>query len=173
MLTTAPNRTPSWISAIQTYAPILWIYGITATIAVIAALRFDVGLAMSMSCWMSGVLIVFALLKLFDVKAFAADFAKYDLIAQFVPGYGKTYPFIELGLGLLLLTGLVPVLAHSLILLIFSVGLLGVLRSLARGESLQCACVGRTLNLPLSKVAVYENGFMVIMSAFMLYGLVF
>ena len=171
MSSLTPDNSRSWTSSLQTYAPILWIYGVTATIAIISALRFGLDIDMSMTCWMSGVLVVFALLKLFDVKAFAADFAKYDLIAEKIPAYAKAYPFVELGLGLLLLSGLAPVLTHVLIFLIFGIGLAGVLRSLARGESLQCACVGRILNLPLSKVAVYENGFMVIMSAFMLYGL--
>lgn len=120
---------------------------------------------------MAGILIFFALLKLFDVPAFAADFSKYDLIAQNVPIYARTYPFIELGLGFMLLTGFIPFTIYGIILAVFSVGFAGVVRALRQGKDLQCACVGRILNLPLSKVAVYENGSMVVMAILMICGI--
>ena len=53
---------------------------------------------------MGGVLVIFSLFKLFDISAFAADFAKYDLLAMRVRTYGRAYPFIELGLGIAFLS---------------------------------------------------------------------
>ena len=46
-----------------------------------------------------GVLVIFSLFKLFDISAFAADFAKYDLLAMRVRTYGRAYA-IELKRGL-------------------------------------------------------------------------
>ena len=156
---------------LRTYGPILTIAGVVALAAALVSLRFDLGLGGWMHGWMGGVLVVFSLLKLFDLRAFAADFAKYDLVAGAFRPYGRVYPFIELGLGLAFLTMFAPFWTYALTILVFGVGLVGVLKALGEGRDLQCACVGRTLNLPLSKVAVFENSSMVVMAALMLGGL--
>ena len=128
------------------------------------------GLALThwMHGWMGGVLVIFSLFKLFDTKAFAADFSKYDLLAMRFRPYARVYPFIELGLGIAFLTFFMPAVAHLLTIIVFGFGLVGVIKALREGRDLQCACVGRMLNLPLSRVAVFENSTMVIMSLVML-----
>ncbi len=45
-------------------------------------------------------LVVFALLKVFNLSGFADGFQKYDLLARRFRAYALAYPFIELALGL-------------------------------------------------------------------------
>lgn len=122
-----------------------------------------------MNCWMAGLLIVFSLLKLFNISGFAADFQKYDLIARHSKIYARSYPFIELGLGCALILGFVPILVNLVILIVFGIGFIGVLQSVRRGENLQCACVGKMFDLPLSRVALVEDGAMVLMASLMIW----
>ena len=91
-------------------------------------------------------------------------FREYDLLAMRVRTYGRAYPFIELGLGIAFLSFWQPGITYAITILVFGFGLIGVFRALAAGKSLQCACVGRVFNLPLSSVAVFENSTMVVMS---------
>lgn len=167
MSTTVQQPNP-FFEGVKLYAPILWIAGVTALAS--GAVMVAHGLAWThwMHGWMGGVLVIFSLFKLFDTKAFAADFAKYDLLAMRFKPYARVYPFIELGLGLAFLTFFMPMVAHLLTILVFGFGLIGVFKTLREGRNLQCACVGRTLNLPLSRVAVFENSTMVLMSIIML-----
>lgn len=152
----------------QKYAPIIWISTIVALVSATTVWAHGLSPHHWMHGWMGGVLVVFSLFKLFDISAFAADFAKYDLLAMRVRAYGRAYPFIELGLGIAFLSFWQPQVTYAITILVFGFGLIGVFRALAAGKSLQCACVGRVFNLPLSSVAVFENSTMVLMSAAML-----
>ncbi len=152
----------------QQYAPILWISAVVALASGFVITAHGLSLHQWMHAWMGGVLIVFSLFKLFDVKAFAADFAKYDVLAMRARIYGRIYPFIELGLGIAFLCFFVPALTYAVTIIVFGFGLVGVVNALIKGKPLQCACVGRVFNLPLSKVAVFENSIMVLMSGAML-----
>ena len=105
---------------------------------------------------------------MFDLTAFARDFAGYDVLAKRVPAYGHAYPFIEAGIGLLFIASLAIPFALVASILVFGIGLIGVWQALQRGEKIQCACVGKMFDLPLSRVALFENGLMVGMSLIML-----
>ena len=85
------------------------------------------------------------------------------------PLYGQAYPFIEAGLGILLISSLFVPFALIASILVFGLGLIGVWQALQKGETMQCACVGKMFDLPLSRVALFENGLMVLMSAVMLF----
>jgi len=152
----------------QKYAPIIWISSVVALVSAAVAWSHGLNFHHWMHGWMGGVLVIFSLFKLFDIRAFAADFAKYDLLAMRLRLYGRIYPFIELGLGIAFLGFFAPQITYAVTILVFGFGLIGVFKALAAGKSLQCACVGRVFNLPLSSVAVFENSTMVLMSAAML-----
>ena len=47
--------------------------------------------------------IVFSFFKMLDLKGFPESFRMYDPLAKRLPIYGRIYPFIETGLGLMLL----------------------------------------------------------------------
>lgn len=121
-----------------------------------------------MALFMGWFMTFFATLKLFDLPAFADGFQRYDLLAKHARAYALIYPLIELGLGLgyLARLKLVWVASATLVVMLFSA--LGVVRTLIRGEKMNCACMGNVLNVPLSRVALLEDLSMAGMAAAML-----
>lgn len=110
----------------------------------------------------------FAFFKLLNVPKFADAFSSYDLIAGRWRGYALAYPFIELTLGICYLLQLFPVATHVATILVMGIGLVGVVRAVAKRQAIQCACLGTAFNLPMSSVTIIENSSMVLMAAAML-----
>ena len=150
------------------YRPIWIIYGLIFGVTTIAALTNNLNFETWMKLSMGGIALIFAMFKFFTLEAFARDFGKYDIVAKHIPFYGTSYPFIEAGIGVLFLTNLFIPFALVLSILVFGIGLIGIWQALQRGEQTQCACVGKMFDLPLSRVALFENGLMVGMSVLML-----
>lgn len=121
-----------------------------------------------MHLFMGFFLCQFALLKLFDLSGFANGFQMYDLVARRSREYAMVYPFIELGLGLAYLAFLLPMLTYILTIVVMGIGALGVFSALWSGLDVRCACMGTTLNVPLSTVAVVEDLGMGLMALTML-----
>lgn len=113
-------------------------------------------------------LVIFAMLKLFDLRGFADGFQMYDLIAKQFRPYALVYPFIELSLGLAYLAGVYPVLTNAVLLVVMVIGAAGVFHALHQGLDVACACLGTVLKVPLSTVAVVEDVGMALMAAAML-----
>lgn len=105
-----------------------------------------------MGCFM----ILFGSIKLKDLQGFVDRFAKYDLIAKWQPAYGQLFPFIEIGLGLLMLFkgGRFP---EYVMVILSLLGIASVYLSIIKKQKLHCACLGTTFNVPLSYVAIFEN----------------
>jgi hypothetical protein len=113
-------------------------------------------------------LLLFSMLKLFDLPGFADGFQKYDLLAGRSRGYALLYPFLELSLALGYLSRWQPEAVYLATLILMTFGALGVFQALAKGSDLQCACMGSSLNVPLSTVAVVEDVGMAAMALAML-----
>ena len=170
-----PSKVPTGAVATPTrlgwraYTPLLVIVSsVTLATAALQVASAQPSLMLAMSQFMGLFLVVFAMLKLFDLPGFVDGFARYDLAAGAVRGYGYVYPFLELGLGLALLSQVRPFAVNAVLAALMFFGAVGVLRSLARGEKLRCACMGSSLNVPLSTVAVVEDIGMGLMSLAML-----
>jgi hypothetical protein len=123
-----------------------------------------------MQAFMGFFLVVFALLKLFDLPAFADGFQMYDLLAKPFRPYALAYPFIELLLGLGYLARWRPPVVYAATAVILGFGALGVIRALRRKLDLECACMGTILKVPLSTVALTEDLAMALMAAAMWIG---
>ena len=108
------------------------------------------------------------MLKLFDVPGFADGFQKHDLIAKRFRPYALAYPFIELALGLAYQANLYPLITSTVLLVVMTLGAVGVLTALRKGLDVACACLGTVLKVPLSTVAVVEDLGMAAMAATML-----
>lgn len=113
-------------------------------------------------------LVVFSMFKLFDPRAFADGFQKYDLLAGVFRPYAYLYPFLELGLGLGYLAHWRPAAVCWATLVLMSWSALGVVRSLSKGLNLECACMGTVLKVPLSTVTLLEDLAMALMAGAML-----
>ena len=168
MNTNPPPSTPAKPSQdLRAYLPLLALVAVTILVA--SAKHSSYGPDGSMLRWMHDFmgffLVIFALLKLFDLPGFADGFQKYDLLARRSRRYALVYPFIELALGLGYLAFWRPVTVYALTVVILGFGALGVIYSLARGLNVKCACMGSNLKVPLSTVALTENLGMVGMAA--------
>jgi hypothetical protein len=157
------------LSFTQRYKPLLVIIATVAFSAAALAI-VDGRVHRFMETFMGLFFVNFAMFKLIDLKGFADGFSMYDLIAKRSRAYAFAFPFIELGLGLLYLTAFLPTITNILTLIIMLVSGAGVIKAIVMGDKhLQCACLGTTLNVPLSTVSVIENFGMAAMAAFMLW----
>lgn len=113
-------------------------------------------------------LLVFAMLKLFDLPGFADGFEMYDLLASRVRPYGYIYPFIELVLALGYLAAWRPDVVYIATIAVMTFGALGVLNALRKGLDIECPCMGSVLSVPLSTVTLTEDLGMAAMAGAML-----
>lgn len=113
--------------------------------------------------------IVFSFFKFLDLKGFPASFKMYDPLAKVIPFYGWVYPFIELALGLFFLTRTQVNIALIITIVILGVTTIGVAKVLLDKKSIQCACLGTALKLPMTKATLIENTVMLVMAISMLF----
>ncbi|WP_250434784.1 heavy metal translocating P-type ATPase [Hanstruepera flava] len=112
--------------------------------------------------------IVFSFFKLLDLKGFPESFRMYDPLAKAIPVYGWIYPFIEVALGLMFLMRFQVPLALVITLVILGITTIGVTKTLLDKKSIQCACLGTALKLPMTKATFIENSIMIVMAVIML-----
>lgn len=157
------------LSFMQRYKPLLVIIAAVAFSSAALAL-VDGHMHRFMECFMGLFFVNFAMFKLINLKGFADGFAMYDLIAKRSRTYALAFPFIELGLGLMYLAAFLPVITNFLTLIVMLVSGAGVFKAVVTGDkNLQCACLGTSLNVPLSTVSVIENFGMASMAILMLW----
>ena len=116
--------------------------------------------------------IVFSFLKLLNVKGFSVTFSKYDIFAKNIPMFGISYPFIELLLGVAFLTQTLLIPANILTLIFMVSQSIGVIKVLQSKEEIQCACLGSSINIPISYLTLLENTVMILMSGYMLFQMI-
>lgn len=112
--------------------------------------------------------VVFSFFKLLDLKGFPESFKMYDPLAKAIPVYGWVYPFLEAALGVMFLMRFEIPLALIITLVILGITTFGVIKTLLNKKSIQCACLGTALKLPMTKATFIENSIMIVMAIFML-----
>lgn len=112
--------------------------------------------------------IVFSFFKMLDIGGFASSFTMYDPLAKKIPWYGSLYPFIETGLGLMLLLRWQVDLALIITIIVLGVTTYGVTKTLLSKRSIKCACLGTALDLPMTEATFIENTIMIVMALVML-----
>lgn len=154
-------------SQLRQLFPLFLIFGYITTIAILLNIK-----AWETSNFMLDFMglfyFVFSFFKLLDLKGFSESFKMYDPLAKVFPKYGIVYPFIELGLGLLFITRVQIPLALIITIIILGITTFGVTKTLLDKKSIQCACLGTTLKLPMTKATFIENTIMIIMAVWML-----
>ena len=108
--------------------------------------------------------IVFSFFKILDIKGFSMSFRMYDPLAKKAPIYGYIYPFIEVLLGVMFLTRLEVNIALVITVIILGLTTIGVTQTLLNKRAIKCACLGTTLNLPMTEATFIENALMIIMA---------
>lgn len=112
--------------------------------------------------------IVFSFFKLLDLKGFPESFKMYDPLAKVLPAYAWVYPFIEVALGFMFLMRIEIPIALVITLFILGITTIGVTKALFDKKSIQCACLGTALKLPMTKATFIENSIMIVMAIIML-----
>ena len=108
--------------------------------------------------------IVFSFFKILDIKGFSMSFRMYDPLAKKAPIYGYMYPFIEVLLGVMFLTRFEVNIALVITIIILGVTTIGVTQTLLNKRAIKCACLGTTLNLPMTEATFIENALMIMMA---------
>ena len=108
--------------------------------------------------------IVFSFFKFLDYKSFPNSFAMYDPLAKTLPLYGWIYPFIETILGLMFLFRFQLFTSIIITILLLSITTYGVVNILKNKQTIQCACLGTAIKLPMTIATLIENGIMIIMA---------
>jgi len=112
--------------------------------------------------------VVFSFFKLLDIRGFQRSFQMYDPLAKVLPAYGWIYPFLEVGLGLLFLMRFEVEIALIVTIVLLGTTTIGVIQVLLAKKTIQCACLGTVLKLPMTKATFIENSIMLIMAIWML-----
>lgn len=153
---------------LATYRPLLLLALYLVAGAAILAVRAEVWWLAFLRFFMAGFFLAFSYFKLLDLGGFAASYSMYDLVAARFLAWGRAYPFVELGLGLLYLSGWNPVVTNAITLAVMSVGAAGVIRSMMAKRAVRCACLGTVFDLPVSNVTLIEDLLMAAMAGGML-----
>jgi len=173
-LTEKPYRYPAHLQEedtepktwLQTYKPILLIFAYILAVSVIAGYDSNGFQSMvAMRVFMAGFFLVFSFFKMLDLYGFADSYAMYDVIARKIKAWGYIYAFIELLLGLAFALNVYPLLTNSITLVVMTISIIGVLKSVLNKRAIRCACLGAVFNLPMSTVTIIEDGLMIAMSA--------
>ena len=150
----------------KSYLPIFLIFGYIAGITLLIQYAQGSFSPMQwMSHFMAGFFLVFSFFKLMNLRGFAEGYQTYDIVAKKIPAWGFIYPFVELFLGISFLAGFNPIGTNIATLVVMGVSCIGVIQSLLKKTPFQCACLGTVIKLPLSKVTLFEDLLMVVMSA--------
>jgi len=112
--------------------------------------------------------IIFSFFKILDIKGFSTSFKMYDPLAKKITTYGYIYPFIEIILGLMFLTRIEVNIALLITIIILGITSVGVTQTLLNKKTINCACLGTTLKLPMTEATFIENAIMIIMAIILL-----
>ena len=113
--------------------------------------------------------IIFSFFKILDIKGFSMSFRMYDPIAKQAPIYGYLYPFIEVLLGMMFLIRFEINIALILTVIVLGITTIGITKVLVNKRSIKCACLGTTLNLPMTEATFIENALMIIMAFLLIF----
>ena len=108
--------------------------------------------------------IIFSFFKILDIKGFSNSFRMYDPLAKQATIYGYIYPFIEVLLGIMFLIRFEVGIALILTVIVLGITTIGVTQTLIDKRTIKCACLGTTLNLPMTEATFIENALMIIMA---------
>ena len=153
----------------ETYKPILLIFAYITGITLLIQLKNETfSLMEAMRYFMAGFFLVFSFFKLLNLKGFAESYVMYDVLAKQIPAWAYLYAFVELSLGITYLINFNPIITNSITLIVMTISLVGVLKSVLNKQKIQCACLGAVFNLPMSTVTIIEDTLMIVMSVVML-----
>ena len=155
-------------SKLQQLRPLFLIFFYLFSAAILLNYK-DWNISNAMIDFMGLFYIVFSFFMFLELNGFRDSFRMYDPLAKVFPFYGWIYPFLELGLGLMLLMRFQVAIALVITMVVLGLTTFGVTRTLLDKKQIRCACLGTSLKLPMTEATFIENAIMLIMAAVMLY----
>ncbi|WP_375558630.1 heavy metal-associated domain-containing protein [Bernardetia sp. OM2101] len=158
----------------STYKPLFLIVGFILGVSILVQYPFtdffqNFSMMLLMRHFMAGFFIVFAFFKLLNLEGFANSYQMYDIVAARWKGWGRVYPFVELGLGVAYLINVFPFYVNLITVIVLGISSIGVIKSNLDKKKIKCACLGDVFNLPMSTVTIIEDLSMVAMALVMLF----
>ena len=154
-------------SKIKQLKPLFIIFGYISITSILLNFK-DWNLTNAMLDFMGLFYIIFSFFKILDIKGFSTSFKMYDPLAKKITIYGYIYPFIEILLGVMFLTRIEVNTALLITIVILGITSSGVTQTLLNKRSINCACLGTTLKLPMTEATFIENAIMIIMAIVLL-----
>mgnify|MGYP001235264184 CR=1 FL=1 len=154
-------------SKIKQLKPLFIIFGYISITSILLNFK-DWNLTNAMLDFMGLFYIIFSFFKIIDIKGFSTSFRMYDPLAKKITIYGFIYPFIEILLGLMFLIRIEVNIALLITIVILGITSAGVTQTLLDKRSINCACLGTTLKLPMTEATFIENAIMIIMAIVLL-----
>ena len=154
-------------SKIKQLKPLFIIFGYILITSILLNFK-DWNLTNAMLDFMGLFYIIFSFFKILDIKGFSTSFRMYDPLAKKITIYGYIYPFIEILLGLMFLTRIEVNIALLITIIILGITSVGVTQTLLNKKTINCACLGTTLKLPMTEATFIENAIMIIMAIILL-----
>ena len=114
--------------------------------------------------FMAGFFLIFSVLQINTLNSKKEALRKYDPIAKKFPWYAEVYPFVFLFFGVALHTNSIPIIVSVFTILMLGIQTCGIIKALKKGTRVLCACAGTKFSIPLSYVAVTQNGIMITMA---------
>jgi len=108
--------------------------------------------------------IIFSFFKFLNLRGFKNSFKIYDPLAKKINFYGWLYPIFETLVGISFLMRFEYQIFAYFSILILTPTTIGVIKVLNKKKKIKCACLGSTLNLPMTEATLLENGLMILMS---------
>lgn len=149
---------------IKDFLPLITIFLGISAVAGYIAFTHEVDLMLGMRVFMAGFFIIFGLLKVSKLGAFAEAYQMYDLIAKRSLAYAYVYPFIELSLGISYAFNVAPTATNLITVIVMLISALGVYIQLQKREPIMCACLGTVFKVPMTWVTLSEDLLMAAMA---------
>lgn len=154
---------------IKDFTPLIALFAVIVAISTGTMFYQSAGLMLFMQMFMAWFFLLFGVLKIMNLEAFAEAYAMYDVVARHSRVYAFIYPFIELGLGFAYLFGIALFYTNIVTLAIMLISALGVYLQLRKGEAIMCACLGVVFKVPMTWVTFFEDLLMAVMATLMLF----
>lgn len=155
----------------KSYQPVIAIFAVTFLMALAMTYRLTGGLPVirSIELFIAISMCVLGIMKLRDLSSFSTMFLNYDLLARKYVPYAYVYPFVETGVGILMIANLFIWFAAPAALFISLIGAISVFKAVyIEKRELECACVGGGSSVPLGFTSLTENLMMMAMAIWMI-----
>lgn len=153
----------------QEYKKLAAVFGVIALCATIMSFVLGFDIQIWLEWFAGGLCIIFGSFKLIGYEAFVTMFPKYTPLGKRYSFYTYLYPFLQLFLGFLYVSNLLPFLRDTLAIAVFGYGVFSILKYTASNPSgARIAYLGGIINMPISTVSLIEDVLMSGMAVIML-----